>query len=291
MTININPALTTNAQGTFNVQSTGLVQGTAYPDPSTRFALAGGILATTETLPMWGGVGIYEDVANPTAALGARQELGNIIGRATALTGSTPLTGFSVFDQAYGMVNSPQSPVPLASNGGQVMFYRLGSGARIAVACDSTLTSLRGGPINAQVSWDFVNQRLVPYEASAFTISSGTYVTGTGVITLVLSAAAVIGVGDSAILSSLTGTGAFASLDGTWTVLSASGTGVTLQGPVGAGAATITGGSMTLGSGAASALSVKVLDVQSTNCQVVNYNAVTGFATWNYSGSCAVILI
>jgi hypothetical protein len=290
--ITVNPALTSNALGSFNVSASGLVQGTAYPDPAIRYSLAGGILLAAETIPMWGGVGIYETVPNPMAVLGARDNLGPQVGRANSLTGSKALTAFSVFDQAYGMLNSPQSPVPLAASGGQVMYYRLGSKARIAVACDAALVSLQGGIINAQVSWDFTNQLLVPYNASALTISSGTYNNATGVVTLTMSAPINFGPGDDVAVSSLTGTGAFASLNGNFTALAGT-TGSTVVYNAGAalGASTITGGSLSLGSGAGSALPVSVLDVVASNCMTVNYNATTGFATWNYSGACAVILI
>jgi hypothetical protein len=82
-------------------------------------------------------------------------------------------------------------------------------------------------------------------------ITSGTYNTSTGVITLTLPSvgAASTGMGPKAGLSSLTGTGAFASLNGDWTVLSVTGSGpytVTLQGPTVA-ASTITGGQFSTG--------------------------------------------
>ena len=38
-------------------------------------------------------------------------------------------------------------------------------------------------------------------------------------------------------------------------------------------------------------LPVRVLEVQVGNSMTVNYDPVTGFATWNRSGSCAVIQI
>jgi hypothetical protein len=46
-----------------------------------------------------------------------------------------------------------------------------------------------------------------------------------------------------------------------------------------------------LGSGASSLLPVKILDIQDTNCMVVEYDSDTGFATYNYDGAAAVILI
>ena len=285
----INPYVqTVGNAGLFASQSNGLRQGTAYPDPSTRFRLRTGVLDSTETLPMWGGVGIYENV--PGVAGGPNANLGVTVGRATALTGAKALAGFSVFDQAYGMVTSPQSPVPLIGSYGQVVNYPLGSLARLAVACDPALVDLIGAAIAPQVSWDFVNQLLVPY-LGTLTISSGTYNNTTGLVTLTMSAPVTFSAGDAIVISALTGTGAYASLNGTFTALSASGTTVTYNAGAGLGASTITGGSLTLGSGASSALPVKVLEVQASNCETVSYDPTTGFATWNYNGACAVIQI
>jgi hypothetical protein len=288
-TVTINPLLTTNALGSFDVSSVGTVQGTFYDDPAVRYALAGGVLSAAETLPMWGGVGIYEDV--PGAAGGPAGVLGGQVGRATALTGSKALTGFSVFNQAHAMIQSPQSPVPLAPAGGQVNFFRLGSGARIAVECDPALASLEGLIINTQVSWDFVNQLLVPY-VGTLTISSGTYVSATGIVTLTMSAPITFSPGDAIIISSLTGSGAYASLNGTFTALAGTtGSTVVYNAGEGLGSAAITGGSLTLGSGASSALPVKVLDIQIGNSMTVVFDPVTGFATFNRTGNTAIILI
>jgi hypothetical protein len=287
--LTFNPYLTTVGEGLFQVESDGLVQGTAFPDPATRNAQRTGQLASDETLPMWGGVGIYENI--PGVANGPNPSLGPICGRATALTGSKALAGFSVFDGAYAMVVSPQSRVPLAGSYNQVMSYALGSRARIAVQADPALSSIIGDPIGQNVSWDFVAQRLVPY-IGTLTISSGTYDNTTGLVTLTMSAPITFGSGDSVILSALTGTGAFASLNGTWTTIDpTTGTTVSFLAPSGLGATTITGGSLTLGSGASVALPCKVLQIQDSGCMTVEYNSVTGFANWNFDGAAAVIQI
>jgi hypothetical protein len=158
--IALNPYVQTNAPGSFYAESDGFVVGTAMPDPAARFALAGGWLGTAETLPMFGGVGISESIPNEPAAPPTTPmlALGSIITRATA---TANLTGFSVFDQNYAAVNTPQSPVPTVSNGGLVNFYRTGSGARVALAIDPTLVTLEGGLITAAVAWDFTNQRII----------------------------------------------------------------------------------------------------------------------------------
>jgi hypothetical protein len=198
MTIALNPYVQTTAAGSFYIESDGLIVGTAFPDPAARYALAGGWLATTETLPMWGGIGISENVpqephGHPVVALGS------ICARATAYAN---LTGFSVYDQNYAAVNTPQSPVPCTDLGGEVNFYRFGSGARVALEIDPTLVSLEGGLITAQVSWDFVNQRIIAFATTAVPVkilsikATGCYTAtrnaGTGFVTWNRNAAAAV---------------------------------------------------------------------------------------------------
>jgi hypothetical protein len=168
MTIGITPMITKTAQGTFGVQWDGLTQGTDYPAPNAIYNLAGGYVAPTETDPMYGGIGISENVPTPqgSPATTPALELGGPIARAAQVQQSTgpaqlDLTGFSVFTQDYAMINSPQSPVPLADIYMQVNFYRLGSGARIAVAIDPALVNLYGRIITSIVGWDFTLQRLI----------------------------------------------------------------------------------------------------------------------------------
>ena len=281
--ISINPALTSNALGSFNVTVTGLIQGTAYPDPETRYALSAGTLLSSETIPMFGGVAIFEQV--PGAAGGVSAILGSPVGRSTTVTGgSKPITAFAGFDQGYGAINSPQSPVQQVASGGQVMYYRLGTKARIAVAADPSLISLRGGLVNANVSWDFVNQQLIPYSAPSF--SAGSYTTPN--VTLTTAAPHGLAPGDQIIVSGVTGTGAdLAKANGQFTLIAgtAGSTLVYTLAPTGLTISSITGA--TLGTGAA--LPVEVLDVQSGNCMTVSYDPATNFSTWNRNGSAAVI--
>jgi hypothetical protein len=156
--VSINPMQTTNAAGSFSVQSDGYVQGVAMDDPAIRNALAGGVLASAEILPMWGGVVIAESIPAATS----NGALGGSIARATTQAGST---GIAVFNQAHGWINTPQSPVPTGGAGQTVPFYRFGSGARIGLAIDPALVTLDGGLISQQVSWDFTNQKIIAYDA------------------------------------------------------------------------------------------------------------------------------
>lgn len=161
MTISINPALTTNAAGGFQISSLGMIQGVAMDDPSVRNELAGGYLDGNETLPMWGGVAVEE----LTGDVG--ESRGNDIKRAANYA---TLTGFSVFNQNHSAINSPQSPVPLIANGMLVNFYRLGSGARIPLKIDPALVSAEGSIITQQVSWDFANQMIVAFSVTALNV-------------------------------------------------------------------------------------------------------------------------
>jgi hypothetical protein len=287
-------ATTVGNAGLFSDPSTyGLVQGGAYPDPSTRWRLRAGIIAAGETTPMWGGCAVFADVPGGTGA--PRVALGPQIGKATTVTGgSKPIAGWSVFDQAYNFVSSPSSNAPQAQAGMTANYYPIGSLARIIVACDPALADQQGDGVfaGASLAWDFNDQILVPYTGS-LAISSGTYVSGTGVITLTMGVDPGVSPGDSVTLSSLTGSGAYASLDGTWEVIAGTtGDTVVLQGPVGVGAAAITGGNLTTGA-ALSTLptTIQLLDVQTSNCVTVDYTASSGATNWQFSGACAVLQI
>ena len=278
--------------GLFNTTANGVRQGTAYADPSTRYRLRAGILAQTETIPMWGGVGIYANIpgGGPPAAT-PNPALGTVVGRATGPTGTLRLVGFSVFDEAYAMVTTPESPVPLAASGMQVNYYPLGSLARIALACDPAIISLRGTTVVSQsLAWDYTNQLLVPALA-AQSISSGTYNSTTGLVSLTMTTAQAFDAGDSITVSGLGGTGAFASLAGTYTATLVNGTNVQYIAATGLGAAAITSGQITIGGAASTLLNVELLEVISTGCETVSYNAATGQASWNYNGACAIVAL
>lgn len=282
---------TTVAGGTFNAASTGYVQGAYLDDPSTRFLLAGGVLANTETLPMWGGVAINETV-NPNGAAGAlvpAGALGGLITRATNVTANAAgsITGFSVFNQAYGMAITPQSPVPMAPSFGQVNFFRLGSNARIAVACDPALVSLETGSVNQLVSWDFSGQQLIPYAAAYAddTITAASWAnTAGGQATLTLTTGGELAVGDVFTISGVTPAaynGTFVAITGTaGTTLKYA---LPLASTPGAGTAF---GKLVAGGGA---LKVLIIEVQASNSMTIVYNSLTGNATWNYQGTIAII--
>lgn len=289
--MSINPVLTTNAPGSFNITSEGYIQGVALDDPASRNYLSGGVLADTETLPMWGGLPIIENV--PGVVPGPNAALGGLITRSAAIS---TWTGFSVFNQAHHMVNSPQSPVPLALSRMGVHFYRIGSNARIPVACSPSLVNADGNPISSQVSWDFVNGMLVPYSPAyaQATITGATwaataggqtsYVVSTDLTTF-LNAGDVINVQNIVQTGVLTPTG----FNGQKTVVSVDATHVVVTEVGSVAPATYSSaGSIAAGGGA---MPVRVLEVAPGNSMTVSFDPTTGFATWNRQGSTAVILI
>lgn len=293
MQITINPQLTVNAAGTFGVQWDGLIQGTMMPDPGLRYQLAGGRLVSNAALPMWGGVGISEAVPTPQGSPPTTPDvmLGGAIDRATNVTGGSTvlnLTGFSVFDQNYSMINSPQSPVQLGPQGGLVNFFRLGSGMRVAVACDPVLAAdLAGDVITTQVSWDFIDQMLIPFQAAyaANVITAASWAsTGGGQITYTTTSPHGLGVGVVIQIAGFTPdgyNGQFRTLAGT------TGSTIVVSQPVDPGADTVQG-SLLAGGGA---LNVRTLKVYDAGCMTVQYDPDTGFATWNRNGSAALILL
>jgi hypothetical protein len=303
MTANIpfNAFVTTNAVGSFNTTASGLIVGTAYGDPAVRYQLAGGVLGTTETLPMPGGVGITEILQNDAySATATSGSLGPTITRALNLTAynANSLTGFSVFDQNYAAVNSPQSPVPLSASGQLVNFYRLGSLARIAVQCSASLASLVGGVNVPEVSWDFVNQMLVPYTPgySANTITGAVWAaTSGGQITFTVSTnpTALVFAGDNILVSGIVNSPTSPNgFNGTWVVVSTTSTTIVVSAPASSGTAFGTYSSAgTVNAAVGGSLPVKVLSVDLGNSMVPVYSSATGFWTWNRSGNAAVIMI
>jgi hypothetical protein len=286
------PYGTTNAQGSFSVQSAGYVQGVYQDEPALRYSLATGTLSASATGPIWGGMAISESIA-PVSGYD-RTQGGTIV----AATAQSNLTGFSVFNNAYAWPASPQSPVPTAGAAGMTIpFFRMGSGLRIPVAMDPSLVSLDGSLITTQVSWDFNNQVLQPFDAATATYSvtsaTSSFSGGVYTIAIVMAAASpVAGVGDLINISGVTGTGA-SLVNGNQTVSAFTDNQhfsiqiTAASGAIATGALT---GTIVLNYGTG-ALPVKILDINAGNSMTVSYNAVTGAATWNRQGYAALIQI
>lgn len=288
--ISFNPFLTSNGAGSFSVQSDGYMQGVALDDPSIRNALAGGYLASTETLPMWGGVALQE-LIHPSTTDGS---LGNSVGRATT---NARITGFSVFNQAHAWVTSPQSQAPSAAAGMTIPFYRLGSGARIAVALDPSLVSLDGGLITQNVTWDINAQRLTPYDAATATYSvtsmTPTDSGGVSTIAIVMAVPALVGgVGDSINISGAVngGTGGNGLVNGNFLITAFTDTThFSIQVPAVAGAIASITGTIVLNE-TTGALACKILDVNIGTSKIITFDSVNNYVNWA-TGSTAIIQI
>jgi hypothetical protein len=208
-----------------------------------------------------------------------------------------------VFNQAHNWINTPQSPVPTGSARQTIPFYRLGSRARIAVACEPSLISLNGGLVSQQVSWDIANQRLQAYNAATATVSltsvtaSFDALTGKWTFVVVAAAASDVGaVGDAINLSGVTATGgtaALATLNTNHIVTAFTDNqnfSFQIAGAAGDYGAGAIAGTLVLNQ-TTGALAVKVLSVHKGNSKIVSYDPINNVATWVNDGTVAVIEI
>lgn len=170
--ISLQPMQTTVANGLFNTNSNGFTQGDAQDDPAVKFQLAGGVLSTSATIPLWGGVPIAEII--PTLQTGyygdsqpGTDTLGGTVVQASVA--SAP-TGIAVYNQAFNGITTPQSNAPLYSPGMSVNFYRFGSGARIPLPCDASVVALAGSSIVETVYWDVAAYKLTTTSTSNFAV-------------------------------------------------------------------------------------------------------------------------
>jgi hypothetical protein len=283
--ITINPIITSNAAGSFSASSDGVVAGTYYADPSVRFLLSQGTIGAT-TGVMYGGMAISEII--PAASVIPGQSPFNILPSTSVAT----IQGWSVFDQAHALINTPESTVPTGFYGMSISYFRTGSNARIAVACAPSLVSLDGGLITQQVSWDYVGQQIVPYVAAyaANVITAATWAaTNGGQSTFTTTTAHGVAVGDYFYISGMTPAGyngGYIAQTGT-TGSTLVGIATPTQQAVTPGTATAFG-TLVAGGGAAPC---RVLSIIPTNNMTVGIDSSGTYFNWNYNGSAAVILI
>ena len=161
-TLSLNPMATTNALGSFGVQSDGYIQGVALDDPANRFNLAAGTVAATETKPLWGGLPVAELLPGTSSS-----PRGSFIRRAVSVA---ELEGFTVFNQAHNGLTTPQSPVPLYASGMSVSYYRLGSNMRVPLKASAQVVALgtNGASVKTPLAWDFVNNQITTAAAAGF---------------------------------------------------------------------------------------------------------------------------
>lgn len=283
--LSLNPMATTNALGSFGVQSDGFIQGVALDDPANRFNLASGTVAASETTPIWGGIPVAELL--PGAASSPR---GSSVRRAKTLA---ELEGFTVFNQAHNGLTTPQSPVPLFASGMSVSFYRIGSNMRVPLKASAQVVALgtSGASVRTPLAWDFVNSQITTASAAGFAgadIATTAVTYASGVATATTASAHGLTAGQYVKLSGVVP----AAYNGTVVVLSVPTTTTFTYAPVSTpgGSATTQG---TIGAVAVAdiTLPVKVLSIESGNSKTVSYDSATGFLTWNNTDSCALVLL
>lgn len=152
-----NPYVITNVQDGFSVESQGYWQGDLQDDPAVRFALSAGVVASGQVAPLWGGLAIVESTAGSSSYDAVQGGAAPNIASATVASG---ISGFTVFNGSYSLPTTPQSPVPMANAGNSFNFIRLGTGARVVVACDSSILALVGSNNPQNIYWDVTNLRL-----------------------------------------------------------------------------------------------------------------------------------
>lgn len=283
--LSLNPMATTNALGSFGVQSDGYVQGIALDDPANRFNLSSGTVAATETKPLWGGVPVAELLPGNQSS-----PRGSTIRRAASVA---ELEGFTVFNQAHNGLTTPQSPVPLYASGMSVSFYRLGSNMRVPLKASAQVVALAtsGASVKTALAWDFVNNQLTTAAAAGFAgadIATTDVTYASGVATATTASAHGLTAGQYVKISGVAPSeynGAVVVLSVpsattfTYTTATAPGGAATTQGTIGA----VTLSDITL--------PVKVLAVETGNSKTVTYDSSTGFLTWNNNDSCALVLL
>lgn len=283
--LSLNPMATTNALGSFGVQSDGFIQGVALDDPANRFNLASGTVAASETTPIWGGIPVAELL--PGAASSPR---GSSVRRAKTLA---ELEGFTVFNQAHNGLTTPQSPVPLFASGMSVSFYRIGSNMRVPLKASAQVVALgtSGASVRTPLAWDFVNSQITTAAAAGFAgadIATTAVTYASGVATATTASAHGLTAGQYVKLSGVVP----AAYNGTVVVLSVPTTTTFTYVPASTpgGAATTQG---TIGAVAVAdiTLPVKVLSIESGNSKTVSYDSTTGFLTWINNDSCALVLL
>lgn len=289
-TIAFNPQLTTQPNASFLANTRGYVQGAFFDDPSSRMWLVSGVVSSAYSGSFIGGMAISE-------TLNAYSNTGTGLGLNIApAANNASITGFSTNNQAYNMTIVPGNTVPVSTAGMTANYFRLGSNARIAVQCSATLmTAVAGGLTTQQVSWDFVNNMLVPYTPgyAANTITGAVWAsTNGGQITFTVSTnpTTLVFAGDNINVSGVVNTGGASTtaFNGVWVVTSTSATTIVVSAPASASIGTYASGG-TVNAAQGGVLNVKLLSVNG-NSKIVNTNQSTGALTWA-SGNAAIIQI
>lgn len=161
-TISLNPNLTTGFSGTFRVSTDGYVVGTFLDDPNNRYNLEGGVVSSSQSTPLWGGLPVT--LAVPTPGTSAA------LGPAMVAAGSlAAINAWTLFNQSAAGIITPGSNVPLFASGTSLNFARPGSNLRIVLPVyASDVNGLEGAAPNVALYWDPTNLRLTSTAGSNY---------------------------------------------------------------------------------------------------------------------------
>jgi hypothetical protein len=139
---------TTVANNTFLLNTDGFIVGTLYGKFPDRYAIEGGVVASTQATPLYGGLPLTLAVTAPT--IQGSSGLGE---RATLATAQTNIDGWSVFDQGAAGIISGFSNVPLYYVNTSINFVR--SGFLVLPVNPAAVNTIAGGASNQNIFWNF----------------------------------------------------------------------------------------------------------------------------------------
>lgn len=139
---------TTVANNTFLLNTDGFIVGTLYGKFPDRYAIEGGVVASTQATPLYGGLPLTLAVTAPT--IQGSSGLGE---RATLATAQTNIDGWSVFDQGAAGIISGFSNVPLYYANTSINFIR--SGFLVLPVNPAAVNTIAGGASNQAIFWNF----------------------------------------------------------------------------------------------------------------------------------------
>jgi hypothetical protein len=142
---------TTVAANAFLLNSDGYTAGQFLDDPVHRYNLRSGVVASTQTIPIYGGQPISLKVPTPTAQ--GSSGLGMIASLATT---NANIEGWCCFQQASAGIITPFSNAPLYYANNSLNFFLAGSSAAMVLPVNpAAVNTLAGGAINVPIYWNF----------------------------------------------------------------------------------------------------------------------------------------
>ena len=157
----LNPTATTGFGNLSYPTSGGLIQGEVQENPYTSANLEAGVIASSETYPLYAGLplslGIQIAGTDTKGATVFKSAVGNVAAgiQAWSVSQRSGVMGFSSFT----------SQPPLYPQGNSINFYRSGTKGWVAVRINNTFAATLANTnlVNTPVMWDWTNNELVAW--------------------------------------------------------------------------------------------------------------------------------